>query len=103
MEGANKRNMNPHHQSQNTGRRCPDVHVVEAFRSFSPCLYESYITKRVQIHIEALITTYTILGVPYYNYNIMPPKTNPILIIKAPILGPKNHDGDGLRDLIPYW
>ena len=30
------------------------------------------------------IVTYTIFGVPYYNYSIMGPQ-NPILIIKAPI------------------
>ena len=29
--------------------------------------------------IKALIVTYTIVGVPYYNYSIMAPK-NPILI-----------------------
>ena len=33
----------------------------------------------------ALIITYIILGVPYYKYSIMGPKT-PILIIKAPTL-----------------
>ena len=33
-------------------------------------------------NIRALIITYTILGVPYYTYNV---PQNPILIIKAPI------------------
>ena len=37
--------------------------------------------------IGAYIITYPTWGVPYYNYSIIyPPK--PILIIKAPILGP---------------
>ena len=36
-------------------------------------------------NILALIITYTILGVPYYDYSILGPQ-NSILIIKAPIL-----------------
>ena len=29
----------------------------------------------LEVHIGALIVTYTILGVPYYKYSIMGPKT----------------------------
>ena len=36
------------------------------------------------LNMGALISTYTILGPPSYNYNNGP--QNPILIIKAPIL-----------------
>ena len=41
---------------------------------------------RGSVGMGALIITYTILGVPYYNCSIMGPK-NPILIIEAPIVG----------------
>ena len=34
----------------------------------------------------ALRITYTILGVPYYNYGINGPQ-RPVLIIKAPVVG----------------
>ena len=36
--------------------------------------------------------TYTVLGVPYYNYSTMYP-TNPILVIKVPILNPSRARG----------
>ena len=50
--------------------------------------------------IGASITTYTIVGLPYYNYGIMGPKT-PIRIMKAPKL-PRDVEpdlGEGLRDV----
>ena len=40
----------------------------------------------LQTTIGALIIAHTILGVPYYKYSIMGPKS-PILLIKAPIVG----------------
>ena len=36
-------------------------------------------------YFRGLVITYTILGVPYYNYSIMGPK-NPFLISKAAML-----------------
>ena len=42
--------------------------------------------------IGALVTTYTMLGVPCYNYTIIPQYTpNPILIIKVPTLCMRFH------------
>ena len=39
------------------------------------------------VECRGLKITYTILGLPYYSYSIYNGPQNPILIIKAPILG----------------